>query len=306
MTPRNRIPSAETRKDWGKSVVLISGITVLLLLSMRKLHILQSFSGASSEVTAGFTALKEKKPDVARQKFDELLAKSPDDSQAYLEILIACKLTRQWGMATEYAQRGLKAFTGDTNREIRTELYSILANSLTELKGANWKQEALRAAEEAYRLTPTDINTQNMYGYILADLSDDPASIEKAYQILRGAVEAAEAGANSPDSTLFLSAVLDSYGWALYKKGDAGGAIITLQRAVNTIPQEAINVGEDAQPGQMTGEDLKVYYYHLGAAFQKAKQVEEARRALQTSLKYDPAYKEARLIYDALPPVPKN
>ncbi|MCX6378892.1 MAG: tetratricopeptide repeat protein [Armatimonadetes bacterium] len=304
MTPHKRTPSMANRKDQVLSIVLVAGITVMLLISMRGIRLKLGMGGASSEVTAGLTALKEKKPDVARQKFDALLTKSPKDPQAYLEILQACQITRQWGIAVEYAQRGLKAFNGD--EKVSSVLYSSLANSLVELKGANWKQEALRAAEEAYRLTPEDVSTQNMYGYLLADLSEDPASIEKAFQILRKAVSVAEESVREPEATLFLSAVLDSYGWALYKKGDTGGAIITLQRAINAIPQEAINLGADVQPGQMTAQDIKIYYYHLGAAFQKEKQTEEARRTLQTALKYDPAYKEAQQLYDSLPPMPKN
>lgn len=302
MTPRKRIPSAETRKDWSLSVALLAVLAVLLLFSMRKLHLAQMFNGASSaEVADGLTALKAKNIDEAKRKFDALIAKSPQDPMPYLQILQACQNLRRWDVAADYARRGLKEFAGDDKKEMRSFLYSNLANSLSELKGANWKKEALSAAEEAYRLTPNDANSQNVYGYMLADLSEDPASIEKALQILRGAVEMAEGRVRDADAALFLSAVLDSYGWALCKKGDAGGAIVTLQRAINVIPAEAINTQSEAQPGQMSGQELKVYYYHLGAAHYKAKQMTEARRALETALKYDPQYEEARKIVSALP-----
>ncbi len=302
MTPRKRLPSAETRKDWSYSIALVSGITLLLLITLQKLHLISPATGGfSTEVGAGLTALKAKKTDVAKREFDALLAKSPDSAEAYLAILQVCQMTQQWELSYEYIQRALKT-VGTKSDEIRSVLYSSLANTLVERKGENWRKEALHAAEQAYALTPKDLSTQNMYGYMLADLEDDPAQIEKAFGILRGTVEAAENRGSDINAQSFLSAVLDSYGWVLYKKGDAASAIITLQRAINALPQEAINLAADALPGQLGAQDLKVYYYHLGAACYKAKQYEEARRALQTALKYAPDYREAKSILDALPP----
>jgi len=74
----------------------------------------------------------------------------------------------------------------------------------------------------------------------------------------------------------------DSFGWLLYKKGDYAGAIVALNRAI-----------QDMGSGEQ-GVTAKEYYYHLGAAYRKAGQIDDARRTLDIALQYDPTFRKPK------------
>jgi Tfp pilus assembly protein PilF len=50
---------------------------------------------------------------------------------------------------------------------------------------------------------------------------------------------------------------------------------------------------DNVSAGTLQPDELKVYHYHLGAAYRMAGQIERARNELDTSLQYDPKYEEA-------------
>ena len=100
-----------------------------------------------------------------------------------------------------------------------------------------------------------------------------------------------------PRRSLALAQVEDSYGWALYKRGqykpeDYAHAADALYQAIDDVPAKT--------PGDMQ----KMLYYHLGAACRAAGRMEEARHALQVALFYDPKFAEALREFSALPPAP--
>ena len=90
---------------------------------------------------------------------------------------------------------------------------------------------ALEACREAYRLLPNDLYVANNLGYLLAEHGTTPDDYKEAVRLTQTVVEKA-----APHPVF-----LDSFGWALYKRGDAkqkdhDGARRRLREAVDLAP----------------------------------------------------------------------
>lgn len=109
-------------------------------------------------------------------------------------------------------------------------------------------------------LNPGHANGMNALGYTL--LSGSPAEIEEGYNWIR------EAHRLEPDSPQ----ILDSLGWAHYKKGDPAAALPHLQAAYAKDPDPEIAA-------------------HLGAALWALGRQDEARRIWQEGRRKDPKHK---------------
>jgi tetratricopeptide (TPR) repeat protein len=212
--------------------------------------------------------------------FDTAISKQPHDPAVYLEIGQICG-EEPWDsrghrgqVIAGYAERGLHDCPHASDPEIAA-LDTMLALGDADAEPARPQTNAIQAAQEALRHAPDDPVTLNLVGYLLADNDQDldlaKKDIAQALRDLR-----------QSDETSLLSAAEDSYGWVLYKQQDVKTAIQVLQQAINDMPA-------DTPP-----EERAVNYYHLGSAYAKAGDPQEARQALNVALRYDPAAPDAR------------
>jgi tetratricopeptide (TPR) repeat protein len=128
------------------------------------------------------------------------------------------------------------------------------------------------AFREVMRLLPDDAVPKNDLGYMLADLGTTPAHFNEALSLTRAAADAL------PDS----GRVLDSYGWALFKKGDLNTARRILRTAVELSP------------------DLAEIRYHFGCVLAALGQTPQALLEMERALRLRPDYADARRERDKL------
>jgi Tfp pilus assembly protein PilF len=95
---------------------------------------------------------------------------------------------------------------------------------------------------------------------LLVDTKRDPASLERAKELA-----ARFSTSDNPQ-------LLDTYGWVLYKRGEAASAVTALLAASSKAP------------------NLAVLWYHLGMAQLLAGQPDAARDSLTRSLKSGQAF----------------
>ena len=88
--------------------------------------------------------------------------------------------------------------------------------------------KTLTALREAKRLMPDDPEVINQLGYTLADKGTTPAELKEALELTKLAAQKA------PNNGV----ILDSYGWALFKKSDFPGARRVLRQAADATPDE--------------------------------------------------------------------
>jgi predicted Zn-dependent protease len=113
---------------------------------------------------------------------------------------------------------------------------------------------AIQVYDAALLRNPRADLVANNLAMLLVDTKQDPASLERAKQL---AVRFSTS--NNPQ-------LLDTYGWVLYKHGEATGAVTALQNASSQAP------------------NLPVLWYHLGMAQLLAGQTAAARDSLAHSL----------------------
>jgi tetratricopeptide (TPR) repeat protein len=115
--------------------------------------------------------------------------------------------------------------------------------------------DAVRLYDAALRQDPQSDVIANNLAMLLVDTKRDPGSLERAKELA-----AHFSTSNNPQ-------LLDTYGWVLYKSGEAAGALTALQAASSKAP------------------NLPVLWYHLGMAQLLSGQTEAARDSLTRSLK---------------------
>ena len=127
------------------------------------------------------------------------------------------------------------------------EAYDVLEGGLAALPGqADILYEAALAADkigkldvserylrELIKITPDNAHAYNALGYSLADRNE---RLEEAQQLIDKALQL------SPDDPF----ILDSKGWVLFRKGDSGGALDVLKKALalRADPEIAAHCGE--------------------------------------------------------------
>ncbi len=236
-------------------------------------------------IQSGSAALAKKDTAKAKGLFDSFLRANATDPNAYVVISDVCAKSDQPNLALEYAQHGLNACKNAPKPQL-AELYMNLAQAQALVEPAHPQTKAIASARMALSLDPDNLDVLNALGYTLADNDQDLGEAEKR---LRQALLLLKPTGDAL-SDLRRPLVEDSFGWLLYKKGDYAGAALTLNQAIQDMPT--------GQPGYLAKE----YYYHLGAASRKAGQIDEARRALDIALHYDPTFSEAKAEEALLPP----
>jgi tetratricopeptide (TPR) repeat protein len=128
-----------------------------------------------------------------------------------------------------------------------------------ELAGAyerSGKQDAaIKEYEEAVHRNPHSDVAANNLAMLLITYKKDPVNLERAKELSERF-----SSSTNPD-------YLDTYGWVLYKRGEAAGAVAALQAALSRSPDSAVSL------------------YHLGMAQASAGQADAARDNLARSLK---------------------
>jgi predicted Zn-dependent protease len=115
--------------------------------------------------------------------------------------------------------------------------------------------EAIAVYEDALRRDPHADLIANNLAMLLITYKKNPASIDRAKQL-------SERFSHSSNASF-----LDTYGWVLYKRGEAVAAVAALQTAVDKTPDSAVPL------------------YHLGMAQASAGQSDAAVESLSRSLK---------------------
>ena len=249
MLPSPSVPMRPRLREW---LVMVCALFLLSTLSWAALNYIQ-MPHVSPEIQIGLDDLKANDIGKARAVFDHALTADPGNADSYLAICLASAGKKQWGMQADYARRGVEKCTHATQVK-RSQLYAQLADALMEAKPANWQEQCIQNAKQAYNLDPQNPEMANLYGYVLGDLRNDPASLQQAETLTAQAIRDIRTRRDGFLYQADLAVTLDSFGWVRYKRGDLEGATNALIEAVNTLPAEV-----------QSPETMKMLYYHLGA-----------------------------------------
>lgn len=139
------------------------------------------------------------------------------------------------------------------------EAHFYLANTYNELTK---KGPAIEALKKALELRPDYPEALNYLGYLYVE---DNKELDKAEAMIKKALEL------DPDN----GAYIDSLGWLYFRKGKFKEAVKELGKAASLLEDPVI-------------------YNHLGDAFLKTEDIENARMNWQKSLKLDPKQAEIK------------
>ncbi|MGO8973535.1 MAG: tetratricopeptide repeat protein [Steroidobacteraceae bacterium] len=134
--------------------------------------------------------------------------------------------------------------------------------------------DAVQVYEAALRQNPKSDVTANNLAMLLASYKKDARSLDRAKELSRRFATSTNAN------------FLDTYGWVLYKRGEAQAAITALQNSLTKAP------------------DQPIFLYHLGMAQALAGQAAAARESLTRSLQSGKDFNgmdEAKATLDKLP-----
>jgi len=149
----------------------------------------------------------------------------------------------------------------------------IVIDLATMYSSAGRHDDAIKVYEGALERNPNDLVVVNNLAMLLATHRTDAASLEAAGQLVERF-----SGSENP-------AILDTYGWVLYKRGRYVDAVLSLEKAVAMAPES---------------QELR---YHLGMAQLKAGKPTEARKNLEAALQGDQEFtgrEQARMALEGL------
>ena len=121
------------------------------------------------------------------------------------------------------------------------EVLGELLASLLESQGK--PEEAIREYEDILRRYPQSEVAANNLAMLLATYKTDAASLDRARDL-------ASRFANSPNPSF-----LDTYGWVLFKRGDAAGSVPVLARVVAKTPNVAVARYHLGMAQSLAGDD---------------------------------------------------
>jgi Flp pilus assembly protein TadD len=221
----------------------------------------------------------ENQPERAVSRFDARIARDPADAvaqnlrgdllvelkrpaEAVPSYVAASKLAPRWSQP--YRGRATALEAGGQSAQAIEALEAGLAATDYSLDiafdlGAMYERtgradDAIALFEKVSQRNPNDPRATNNLAMLLANHRSDAASLERASSL----------AAQFKDSDN--AALLDTYGWVLYRRGQFTEAVTVLQKAADKMPQAA---------------ELR---YHLGMAQLKAGMKEDARSNLQKAV----------------------
>ncbi|MGM0553223.1 MAG: tetratricopeptide repeat protein [Pseudomonadota bacterium] len=216
---------------------------------------------ADAELRLARLTLEQEGPEAARAAFERLQQGADDERarRAYIVEANALRATGRYAEARARLNRGLIQFPGDTG--------------LLYLRGlVHEREENIDRAETDFRAIlehdPDNVAALNALGYTLADRTD---RYEEALELIK------QAYAQEPND----AAIIDSYGWVLYRLGRLEEAEAHLRRAYGLM--------EDGE----IASNLAVVLWERGAR-------EEARAILESALEREPRHERLLRVRDDL------
>jgi Tfp pilus assembly protein PilF len=180
--------------------------------------------------------------------FKTAIERSPTWPAPYRNLALSQLMSHDNDAAIATLQTGI----GKINAiELETDLASLYERS-------GKTDAAIQVYENALKRDPKSDVASNNLAMLLVTYKTDPASLERAKQL-----SSRFASSTNPN-------YLDTYGWVLYKRGEAAQAVTVLQSARSALG---------------TTSDSPIALYHLGMAEALAGQSDAARDSLSRSLR---------------------
>jgi len=177
----------------------------------------------------------------------------------------------------DYARGSIEKAKANLRTAIELNPYNVTNYMVLEnwfKKEGNW-EEAKRLCEKAHQLDSASPEIATELAFLYLEHGGD---VNLALSLAQGAKE------KLPNSL----PVADTLGWAYYKMGLAGSAIVQLKECVQKSP------------------DNSIYQYHLGMAYMAAGHSQSAGQALHQALKYNPSFAYAANARAALDRISKT
>jgi tetratricopeptide (TPR) repeat protein len=200
-------------------------------------------------VLIGQTKAVQKKDAEALQSFKEAIAQQPKDAAGYNALSNFFINQKNLNEAGNVLQAALKELPNDVNLRLSNAGLQIL-------KGDH--DAAIGQYEAILKDQPNSAVAINNLVSLLLDYRSDKQSLDRAV-LLADALK----NSNVPQFQ-------DTYGWALYRRGDYKEAISTLEGAAAKLP------------------DVAAVHYHLGMSYAAAGQTDKATEHLKTALRLEP------------------
>jgi tetratricopeptide (TPR) repeat protein len=194
----------------------------------------------------GGLLLATQHPAEAAQAFQTAIIRDPKHWQYYRGLALAQVVGRESDAAIATLKDGIAK--SDNSPALEGELASLYEQ-------LGKPGDAMQIYENTLRRDPQSVWAANNMAMLLVTYHKDQPSLDRAKEL-------AARLANSPNPAL-----LDTYGWVLYKRGEAAAAVVVLQDVLAKSP------------------DSPVALYHLGMAQAQAGRTDLARDSLARSLK---------------------
>ena len=157
----------------------------------------------------------------AKDAFKQAIARTPKWWPPYRGLASAQVAAKDDPAVAIATLRNAKAVVDET------EQVSVQLALLLESQGK--ADEAIREYDEIIRRYPQSEVVANNLAMLLATYKNDPASLDRARDL-------SARFANSPNPSY-----LDTYGWVLFKRGDATDSVPVLTRVVAKVPDAALS-----------------------------------------------------------------
>ncbi|NPD65859.1 tetratricopeptide repeat protein [Lichenicola cladoniae] len=192
--------------------------------------------------------------------------KRPEPAQSLGDVLSDSKLYGPAVVAYDTAIADRQALTG---KALAGNDWQLLFSRAVAFDRQNQWPRAQADLEHALALAPAEPYILNYLGYSLVERHQD---LKQARQLIQRALD------SKPDD----GSIRDSLGWVMLRQDDVPGAVTTLERAAEQIPEDpTVN-------------------YHLGAAYWAAGRRVEAEDQWRWALVLHPEPEDAAKIRDAL------
>jgi cellulose synthase operon protein C len=183
----------------------------------------------------------------ARQTYLEVITLKPNNPIAYQQLAAVQFRTKQAVEAEETIKKGLAISPKDFGLQLaQASVYENTARY----------EDAIKVYEAMLKERPDSEIVVNNLASLLSDHRTDKASIDRAYEM-------AKLIKDSPAPQF-----LDTFGWTSFKAGRFDEAETALKAAIEKAPEDAI------------------YYYHLGKIYIAKSDNVQAKRALQSAVKF--------------------
>jgi pentatricopeptide repeat protein len=200
-------------------------------------------------VLMGQTKLAQNRNDDAKKNYKAAIAKQPKDPNGYNALSDLYVRAKDYNSAVDVIQAGLREQPGNLNFRFTSAGLQILKGDQT---------GAITQYESILKDQPNSVLAINNLVSMLLDSRSDKESLDRSFSLaerLKGST---------------IPQFQDTYGWALFKKGDAKNAVAILETAQEKLPNSA------------------AVRYHLGMGYAAIGQSDKAAEQFQKALALEP------------------